>query len=95
MSNHPPGLNLRTVKVIEVVRRYRRWTIDIHFRDENAEKFILNSYQFKYQARREAIAVARWQSHNQPFPIQLHVKDRRGVIREHNTYGTDPPETEG
>lgn len=91
-----PALNLKTVKVIEVLRKQGRWCIEVHYRDdERTDPYILNCFTLKRNARKAAISAAIFQSHQQGFSIQLHVKNRKGVIREHNTYGRDPRKTKG
>jgi hypothetical protein len=89
-------LNARIVKTVEVLPKDGKWVTAIHYDDpEWPNVKIQNSHQFKYQARREGRVIAIWIAESQGSSVQLLVKDRKGVIREHNTYGYDPEGTKG
>lgn len=95
-----PALNLRTVKLIEVLRKQGRWCIEVHYRDETKpDSYIWNCYLLKANARTSAISMAKFQAHQQGFPVQVHVKKRNGRIPKGGhgvmTYGHDPDTTEG
>lgn len=98
MSDNP-ALNLRTIKLIEVLRKGGRWTVVLHFRDSEHPPDIHESYRTKKEAIAAARAMGRWIATTQNFPIQLHIKKRNGRIPkgQHGTatYGDDPPGTVG
>jgi hypothetical protein len=96
-----PALNLRTVKLIEVLRKGgRRWCVEVHYRDEaKPDSYIWNCYRLKSSAKKAAISMAIFQAHQQGFPIQVHVKKRNGRLPKggHDvmTYGRDPRDSKG
>jgi hypothetical protein len=94
MTETNPAENLRTIKLIEVLRKQGRWCVVLHFRDKDADSFIQEAYSTKAQAKAAAQAMGRWIAQTQGFPIQVHFKKRNGQIPKGGhgtvTYGHDP-----
>ena len=85
--------------LIEVVPKYNRWVIVLHYKNANRLPHSLNSYQRKSDAVAEARQIGRDSAQLQGNSVQLHIKKKDGTIPKGShgtsTYGYDPEGSEG
>lgn len=79
---------------IEVLKSDGKWRVKVHetiVRQGTSIpiKTTINSYRLKRDAKIAGTALARY------LKTEIVIKDRKGIIREKNSFGNDPEEIKG
>lgn len=77
----------------DIIRRINK----NHWPDGVVETEVIATYRWKHQARRVAIFLAHYSLRKLAAgeSVELAIHNRNGQIKEKNTYGYDPKDTEG
>jgi hypothetical protein len=83
------------VHLIEVLPDRGRWKITVHY--TNGTEGALGRHRFKYRAVAAAREISRGIAEQQgkDRTLELQIRNRKGQIRQKDSYGSDPRSTRG